>query len=146
MKDSPGSICWQVCTRRRHGSYAWRSSGLALLCIARDRTGISMEVDPGVEVLANAVNTILRGRFYRETPDWLATLLCGVDGGDDDCRPRVSQGRSSAQTTRFPGWVSRRYSRSFLLVFTHWLVIPPTVPALISLAVAAPCCCSIECL
>ena len=27
---------------------------------------------PGIEVLANAVNTILRSRFYSETPDWLA--------------------------------------------------------------------------
>jgi len=32
---------------------------------------------PGVEVLANAVNTILRSRFYSETPDWLA-FLCGA--------------------------------------------------------------------
>ena len=32
---------------------------------------------PGVEVLANTLNTILRSRFYSETPDWLA-FLCGV--------------------------------------------------------------------
>ena len=27
---------------------------------------------PGVEVLANAINTILRSRYYSELPDWLA--------------------------------------------------------------------------
>lgn len=32
---------------------------------------------PGVEVLANTLNTILRSRFYSETPDWLA-FLCGM--------------------------------------------------------------------
>ena len=32
---------------------------------------------PGVEVLANTLNTILRSRFYSETPDWLA-FLCGA--------------------------------------------------------------------
>jgi signal transduction histidine kinase len=32
---------------------------------------------PGVEVLANTLNTILRARFYSETPDWLA-FLCGA--------------------------------------------------------------------
>src|SRR5215510_4958527 len=32
---------------------------------------------PGVEVLANQVNTILRGRFYREVSDWVA-FLCSL--------------------------------------------------------------------
>ena len=32
---------------------------------------------PGVEVLANSVNTVLRGRSYSETPDWLAAM-CGT--------------------------------------------------------------------
>ncbi|HEY6346127.1 MAG TPA: CHASE2 domain-containing protein [Bryobacteraceae bacterium] len=32
---------------------------------------------PGVEVLANTLNTILRSRFYSETPDWLE-FLCGM--------------------------------------------------------------------
>jgi CHASE2 domain-containing sensor protein len=32
---------------------------------------------PGVEVLANTLNTILRSRFYSETPDWLA-FFCGT--------------------------------------------------------------------
>src|SRR6202165_4914171 len=33
---------------------------------------------PGVEVLANSVNTVLRGRSYSETPDWLAAQCGGV--------------------------------------------------------------------
>jgi signal transduction histidine kinase/CHASE2 domain-containing sensor protein len=32
---------------------------------------------PGVEILANTLNTILRSRFYSQTPDWL-TFLCGA--------------------------------------------------------------------
>src|SRR5215831_9654888 len=33
---------------------------------------------PGVEVLANAITTILRSRFYWETPDWVAALLAAL--------------------------------------------------------------------
>jgi CHASE2 domain-containing sensor protein len=32
------------------------------------------ELMPGVEILANQINTILRGRIYRYSPDWLAFL------------------------------------------------------------------------
>src|SRR5262249_11056129 len=35
---------------------------------------------PGVEVLANEVNAILRGRFYREVSDWIA-FLCSLLAG-----------------------------------------------------------------
>ena len=34
---------------------------------------------PGVEVLANTLNTILRDRFYSETPDWLAGRMRCTD-------------------------------------------------------------------
>ena len=33
---------------------------------------------PGVEILANALTTMLHSRFYRETPDWLAVLIAGL--------------------------------------------------------------------
>lgn len=33
---------------------------------------------PGVEVLANTLNTILRGRYYHDTPPWLAILFGAV--------------------------------------------------------------------
>jgi len=39
------------------------------------------ELMPGVEVLANSINTMLRSRFYREIPDWLVALLAALIAG-----------------------------------------------------------------
>src|SRR5262249_60896454 len=36
------------------------------------------ELMPGVEILANGINTILLGRFYRETPEWLTALIAAL--------------------------------------------------------------------
>src|SRR5262249_30615083 len=36
------------------------------------------ELMPGVEVLANSMNTILRSRFYRDVPEWLIALLAAM--------------------------------------------------------------------
>src|SRR5262245_26820765 len=40
-----------------------------------DRNGALIS---GVEVSANAITTILRSRFYRETPDWIAALIAAL--------------------------------------------------------------------
>lgn len=94
---------------------------------------------PGVEVLANAVNTILRGRFYRETPDWLATLLAALVAAAVVLILTITQGRFETlkQLGGLAGLVVAILALSYI-VFTHWLVIPPIVPALVSLAMAAP--------
>ena len=48
---------------------------------------------PGVEVLANALNTILRSRFYAPTPDWLAFLFAALAAAAILGLLAVAQGR-----------------------------------------------------
>jgi CHASE2 domain-containing sensor protein len=85
---------------------------------------------PGVEVLANAVNTILRSRFYSDTSDWaaffcsvliaLATLglLEAAQGGSEFLKQlAVLAGAALA-------WLLASY-----LIFTRLLVFPPLGPA-----------------
>ncbi|HXM35741.1 MAG TPA: CHASE2 domain-containing protein, partial [Pyrinomonadaceae bacterium] len=94
---------------------------------------------PGVEVLANAVNTILRARFYRETPDWLAILFAALVAAGAIFALNLTQGRFETlkQLGALAGLVIALLAISYF-AFTHWLIIPPVVPALVSLAVAAP--------
>ncbi|MEA2173059.1 MAG: hypothetical protein QOD00_651 [Blastocatellia bacterium] len=94
---------------------------------------------PGVEVLANAVNTILRERFYRETPDWLALLCAALAAAAVILALTVTQGRFETlkQLCALGGLVIALLLLSYL-AFTRWLLIPPVVPALISMATAAP--------
>ena len=33
---------------------------------------------PGAEILANSLNTLLRGRWYSETPDWLSAVCAAL--------------------------------------------------------------------
>jgi PAS domain S-box-containing protein len=94
---------------------------------------------PGVEVLANAINTILRERFYRETPDWLAALCAALVASALIFALTLTQGRFETlkQLCALGGLVIALLALSYL-AFTRWLIIPPVVPALISLATAAP--------
>jgi len=94
---------------------------------------------PGVEVLANSVNTVLRGRSYSETPDWLAAM-CGAlvalltMGGLS-----LAQGKreSLKQLTTIVVIVILILGLSYL-AFTRWLVYPPIVPSMVSLILALP--------
>ncbi len=94
---------------------------------------------PGVEVLANAVNTILRGRFYRETPDWLALFCAALIALIVIVMLTLAQGRFEAlkQLGALGGLIAVILAVSYL-VFSRWLIFPPLVPSLISLAMAAP--------
>jgi PAS domain S-box-containing protein len=94
---------------------------------------------PGVEVLANAVNTILRERFYRETPDWLAALCAALAAALAIFALTVTQGRLETlkQLGALGGLIVAILLLSYL-AFTHWLIIPPVVPSLISVAMAVP--------
>jgi signal transduction histidine kinase/CHASE2 domain-containing sensor protein len=93
----------------------------------------------GVEVLANALNTVLRGRSYSEAPDWVAAT-CGALialltlGGLS-----VAQGK----------WESLKQFATIILIgalilglsyiaFTRWLIYPPIVPTTVSLIFAIP--------
>ena len=94
---------------------------------------------PGVEVLANSLNTVLRSRFYSELPDWLAFLcsviVCLVAGG------ALSLGHTRHEAAKHIG-VLAILAGAFLVVayfmFARWLVVPPLVPVLISLATMVP--------
>jgi two-component system phosphate regulon sensor histidine kinase PhoR len=97
------------------------------------------ELMPGVEVLANSINTILRSRFYHETPDWLAVLLAALVAAAVLASLAVAQGRfeSVKQVFVLFGMLAIILAASYL-VFVHWLIVPPLVPALLSFATAAP--------
>jgi signal transduction histidine kinase/CHASE2 domain-containing sensor protein len=97
------------------------------------------ELMPGVEVLANSVNTILRARFYHETPDWLAVLLAALVAGAVLGSLAIAQGQfeSIKQIFVLFGLLALILAASYV-AFTHWLIVPPVVPALLSFAIAAP--------
>ncbi|HEV7373395.1 MAG TPA: CHASE2 domain-containing protein [Pyrinomonadaceae bacterium] len=97
------------------------------------------ELMPGVEVLANSMNTILRGRFYREVPDWLAALLAALVAASVLGSLAIAQGRfeSAKQLGVLIGLLAGVLLVSYI-AFVHWFIVPPVVPALISFGVAAP--------
>lgn len=93
---------------------------------------------PGVEVLANAVNTILRSRFYSETGDFAAFLwVAGVAALTllllERSQGRMEAARHAAGLAMLAGAVVV----ASYLSFTRLLVVPPLVPALFALASAA---------
>jgi PAS domain S-box-containing protein len=94
---------------------------------------------PGVEVLANAVNTILRERFYRETPDWLVLLINALVAISVILTLKLAQGRFEAlkQVGALLGLITLILIGGYF-AFTRWFIFPPVVPALISLATATP--------
>lgn len=94
---------------------------------------------PGVEVLANAVNTILRERFYRETPDWLAVMFAALVAAAAIFALTITQGRFEMikQLGALSGLMGAMLALSYF-AFVHWLIIPPVVQSLVSLVIAAP--------
>ena len=94
---------------------------------------------PGVEVLANTMNTILRSRFYHLVPDWLAALLAALVAAAVVGLLAIGQGRfgSAKQIGALFGLLAIILAASYL-AFVHWLIVAPVVPALVSFAVAAP--------
>ena len=92
---------------------------------------------PGVEVLANALNTILRSRFYSDTSDsagllWAAIaaaltlmLLDAAQGGHEFLK-QIAVLASVAAAVLLAGYIA----------FLKFLVFPPLAPALVALSVA----------
>ena len=92
---------------------------------------------PGVEVLANALNTILRGRFYSETSDvsgflWAALIAAITLGALERAqgKPEIARQTGALLIVGF-GIVVVAY-----LEFSRLLIFPPLVPAMISFASA----------
>ena len=92
---------------------------------------------PGVEVLANAVNTILRSRFYSETSDWAAFLLGGFIAAFTLVLLDAAQGGHELlkQVAVLVG-VSAAILLASYLAFTRFLIFPPLAPALVAFVVA----------
>lgn len=92
---------------------------------------------PGVEVLANAVNTILRSRFYSDTSDWAALFWSALIAVLTLALLEVTQGgrESLKQIAALTGMALAILVVSYL-VFTRLLVFPPLVPGMVACAAA----------
>lgn len=94
---------------------------------------------PGVEILANTLQTILRARFYHETPDWLAVVGAALTASAVLLLLSLAQGRREVlkQMAALLGLLAVLLFGSYL-AFAHWLLLPPLVPLLMAYAVATP--------
>src|SRR6267378_4895483 len=97
------------------------------------------EFVPGAEILANSLNTLLRGRSYSETPDWLAAACAGLVALLTLGGLSISQGRQE---------ILKQVAMVILLgalilglsyfAFTRWLIFPPIVACSVSFVFAIP--------
>jgi CHASE2 domain-containing sensor protein len=94
---------------------------------------------PGVQVLASAVDTIVRARFCRETPDWLVLVCSAMVASLIVGLLAILQGRFEtikqvgALIVFLAGLVLSSYPS-----FKYWLIVPPLVPMGVSFIVATP--------
>jgi signal transduction histidine kinase/CHASE2 domain-containing sensor protein len=86
------------------------------------------ELTPGIEILANSLSTILRGRFYRELPDWLMIALAGLAALSVYLSLTLLQGRREGvkQIAAMAGLALALWLIAYF-AFTRWLIIPPLV-------------------
>jgi PAS domain S-box-containing protein len=97
------------------------------------------EFVPGAEILANSLNTLLRGRSYSETPDWLA-IACGALvalltlGGLSIAQGKQEFLKQVAMVTLLGALI---LGLSYF-AFTRWLVFPPIVACGVSFVFAIP--------
>jgi PAS domain S-box-containing protein len=102
---------------------------------AQDQHGSLM---PGVEILANTLNTILRSRFYSETPDWVAFLCGALVAALTMFGLALAQGRHEAiKQIGVLAAVTGVVLLVSYLVFTRFLVFPPVTVSLVSFASAS---------
>jgi len=92
---------------------------------------------PGVEVLANAVNTILRSRYYAETGDgtaffWAALIALVTLAVLERSQGRLELARQAAALVL----LALAILLASYLAFTRLMIFPPLVPGLFSLAFA----------
>lgn len=94
---------------------------------------------PGVEVLANAVTTILHSRFYKPTPDWMAALLAAIVAAAVIHGSALAQGKFEPlrQMGLFAGLAALILLLSYL-AFAQWRISPPLIPMAIALFLATP--------
>src|SRR5262245_13034347 len=94
---------------------------------------------PGVEVLANEVNAILRGRFYREVADWIAFLCSLSAAAGVIIFAALAQGSYEiARQIAALGILLASILLTSYLAFSKGLILPPVVPMIFAFAIAAP--------
>jgi signal transduction histidine kinase/CHASE2 domain-containing sensor protein len=95
------------------------------------------DLTPGVEVLANQVNTILRGRFYREVPDWVAFLCSLLVGAGVIIFAALAQGNYeiARQIAALVTLLVLIFLTSYL-AFSWRLILSPVVPMILAFAIA----------
>ncbi len=97
------------------------------------------ELMSGVEILANQVNTILRGRFYRETTDWMAFICAALIAALVIIFAALAQGNYETvrQIVALCSLLALILIGSYL-VFSKLMWLPPLAPMLVAFATAAP--------
>lgn len=94
---------------------------------------------PGVEILANSINTILGGRFYRLVSDWTATLLAALTAIAVIFLTGIAEGKfESAKQFGALGALLALILLGSYFAFARAFIIPPIVPMLVSFTVVAP--------
>jgi two-component system, OmpR family, phosphate regulon sensor histidine kinase PhoR len=97
------------------------------------------EFVPGTEVLANSLNTVLRQRFYSETPEWLAIGCAALVALIALAGLSLAQGKH--ETLKQAGMIVLLAGLIVglnYIAFARWLVFPPLVSCSVSLIGAVP--------
>jgi signal transduction histidine kinase/CHASE2 domain-containing sensor protein len=94
---------------------------------------------PGVEVLANCVNTILRNSYYWVMPEWLVVLVSAMVAGLVVLAfsieyPKIEAVKQLASLAIILGTIIL----TAYLLFAHWLIVLPLVPTVVTFFWAAP--------
>ena len=97
------------------------------------------ELMPGVEILANEINTILRERFYTNLSDWTAALCAVLIAIFVIFLTGIAEGKfEAAKQIGFLGILFALILIGSYFAFTRFFIIPPVVPMLASFVVATP--------
>src|SRR5215813_12540252 len=106
---------------------------------ASDRGARNGALISGVEVSANAITTILRSRFYRETSDWIAALIAALIAAAVVSALILAQGGRELikQVAALLGITGLILGLSYF-AFVRLMISPPLTCAIVSLIVAAP--------
>ncbi len=94
---------------------------------------------PGVEILANEINTILRGRFYRNVSDWTVALCAAFIAIFVILLTSIAEGKfEAAKQIGGLGALCLLILVGSYFAFTHAFIVLPIVPMLASFVVATP--------
>ena len=94
---------------------------------------------PGVEILANSIDTIVRQRFYTDLSDWMAAFFAAVVGAIVLFLINQAEGKfGPVKQIAFLALLVVVILLVSYLVFAKAFIIPPVVPMLAAFMVATP--------